>query len=282
MASKKLIEIEELNCPICQEKYNGNQRNPRILKCGHTFCTECLRAIIEESEELPLCPDCRTQITAIHVESISICYLVKKIIDSVNELNKNILKENDTHKRDSPLQQKTRIPSNVSKKEVNSKLKFHGQCDEHDAPNHMWCNTCSVSLCGTCVFTNSHSGPEDNCTFDLLEDALQDLYNENSRKISNQTLLLSHIYYSLRTFVKIFGSEHLDSIKKLNDKIEIIYDDLSLLKETSSYIKSCKAIQDRLDSFTYVKNLFEAKKYPQPQEEILRGLWSNFLNTVSN
>jgi len=34
-----------LDCAICMEKYNSNNKIPRILTCGHTFCTQCLEKI---------------------------------------------------------------------------------------------------------------------------------------------------------------------------------------------------------------------------------------------
>ena len=33
------------DCAICMEKYNGKNKTPRILTCGHTFCTQCLEKI---------------------------------------------------------------------------------------------------------------------------------------------------------------------------------------------------------------------------------------------
>ena len=29
-------------CQICFERYNKNNKEPKILSCGHTFCKECL------------------------------------------------------------------------------------------------------------------------------------------------------------------------------------------------------------------------------------------------
>jgi len=50
------MKTDELNCPICTEKYNHDIRAPRILPlCGHTICTECLKDILNHSAE-PKCP----------------------------------------------------------------------------------------------------------------------------------------------------------------------------------------------------------------------------------
>ena len=34
-----------IDCTICMEKYNSNNKIPRILSCGHTYCTQCLEKI---------------------------------------------------------------------------------------------------------------------------------------------------------------------------------------------------------------------------------------------
>ena len=39
-----------LDCCICLEKYNDSLKIPRMLKCGHTFCSSCLK----EFAKLPL------------------------------------------------------------------------------------------------------------------------------------------------------------------------------------------------------------------------------------
>jgi hypothetical protein len=34
-----------LECSICLDKYNNKDKTPRILKCGHTFCSLCLKEL---------------------------------------------------------------------------------------------------------------------------------------------------------------------------------------------------------------------------------------------
>ncbi|XP_075265871.1 E3 ubiquitin-protein ligase TRIM56-like [Convolutriloba macropyga] len=52
-------------CTVCLETLN----NPRMLLCGHSFCTDCLKDIlIGESRR---CPDCGAQISDKSVEEDS-------------------------------------------------------------------------------------------------------------------------------------------------------------------------------------------------------------------
>ena len=47
-----------IECSICFEKYNTKEKLPRILTCGHTFCTSCLFKIKEKNQpdNLIKCP----------------------------------------------------------------------------------------------------------------------------------------------------------------------------------------------------------------------------------
>lgn len=45
--SEKLTE-----CPICYERFNKSNKEPKILYCGHTFCKNCLFEQKKRSENL--------------------------------------------------------------------------------------------------------------------------------------------------------------------------------------------------------------------------------------
>ena len=49
-------EFSEVECPLCLYQYNENDRCPRILLCGHTFCTACLATIIRRDKGTITCP----------------------------------------------------------------------------------------------------------------------------------------------------------------------------------------------------------------------------------
>ena len=44
----KLSGEEGLGCPICFERYDDPQRCPRVRICGHTFCSGCLRHLLQD------------------------------------------------------------------------------------------------------------------------------------------------------------------------------------------------------------------------------------------
>ena len=52
-----MASAEEPECPICREFYDHQDLCPRLLICGHTFCTSCLEKLVKNNSIS--CPDCR-------------------------------------------------------------------------------------------------------------------------------------------------------------------------------------------------------------------------------
>ena len=48
-----------MECPSCFDFFNEQERVPRNLQCGHTFCEKCL--IVLETSRKFSCPICRKQ-----------------------------------------------------------------------------------------------------------------------------------------------------------------------------------------------------------------------------
>ncbi|XP_022787727.1 tripartite motif-containing protein 45-like isoform X2 [Stylophora pistillata] len=52
---------KEVECPVCQEQF-GENKEPKILKCFHTFCKSCLEGWLRQQRKEALsCPTCRTK-----------------------------------------------------------------------------------------------------------------------------------------------------------------------------------------------------------------------------
>ena len=51
---------KEIECPVCQEQFGANKQ-PKLLKCLHTFCKSCLDGWLRQNRTGALsCPTCRT------------------------------------------------------------------------------------------------------------------------------------------------------------------------------------------------------------------------------
>lgn len=46
-----------LECPVCFELFNERKLCPRVLLCGHTFCSSCLLLLL--ADDSVTCPTCR-------------------------------------------------------------------------------------------------------------------------------------------------------------------------------------------------------------------------------
>ncbi len=75
-------EIEDLlKCYICKNNYDLNSHYPMIIKCGHTFCKECI-TLNENKENNNLCPIDNQQ-TIMKIESSINNLLIEEIIKKV-------------------------------------------------------------------------------------------------------------------------------------------------------------------------------------------------------
>ena len=52
-----MASAEVPECSLCSEHYDQENRFPRFLSCGHTFCSTCLGKVLENNSIS--CPDCR-------------------------------------------------------------------------------------------------------------------------------------------------------------------------------------------------------------------------------
>ena len=81
----ELVNLKELlTCPVCFNTFN----NPRHLGCGHQFCEECLRSIVDRHVDGDvICPTCRA-LTVVHgdVTNLPRAVLTSQIQETVEYL----------------------------------------------------------------------------------------------------------------------------------------------------------------------------------------------------
>ena len=78
--------MEPPECSICMDIFGNSDshiRCPKILKCGDSFCKECLKDIIKRNDgNNLLCPSCKKQIKK--EEDIEEYTTNREVIKSVN------------------------------------------------------------------------------------------------------------------------------------------------------------------------------------------------------
>ena len=56
-----MASAEGLECPVCCEPFDDQNICPRMLSCGHSFCTGCLERLLTADNKIP-CPTCRDEV----------------------------------------------------------------------------------------------------------------------------------------------------------------------------------------------------------------------------
>ena len=84
-------------CDICMEEYDDNDKSekcPRILLCGHSFCTTCLKKIKLKNKNM-ICPTCR-EIDIREINKITINRAIYDLIwEKKQKINNNFIDNND-------------------------------------------------------------------------------------------------------------------------------------------------------------------------------------------
>jgi len=90
MCSSSIIidEAAILKCPICLDIFD----QPKLLCCGHTFCSKCINQLHASSRQLgtPLaCPECRRNVDIPHeaVKNLPPNFVIQRLLDDRRQSN---------------------------------------------------------------------------------------------------------------------------------------------------------------------------------------------------
>ena len=115
---------KEIECPVCQEQFS-EIKDPKILKCFHTFCKSCLEGWLRQQGGGALsCPKCRqiTECPNNNINSLPSNLFYKQMVDIV-EAYTGQGQEDSSH---------------------------CGNCDERK-PLKFYCSDCNFFLCEDCA-----------------------------------------------------------------------------------------------------------------------------------
>ena len=64
-----MSDTSKKECPQCRKNYNRNQNKPFIMKCGDTFCSSCIKKLIEQVyKKVPFkCPCCCNETESLNI-----------------------------------------------------------------------------------------------------------------------------------------------------------------------------------------------------------------------
>lgn len=203
--------MKSLECQICFHEFDEWRRRPRILSCGHTFCSICLKSLLKDRNIA--CPNCKKYHVADNVENININFILESFL-SPDDTSKSV--EFDTGFK----------------------------CKEHYYEQNFFCQTHTEWVCRDCIVIKhkpcSHSENCDNTNdcrvitkterLDLIKsDKISELkiksefygagltvnINEYDRKLNSKLILRK----DLQKRLKEFKEENNFEIKVLNKKL---------------------------------------------------------------
>ena len=120
---------KELECSLCQELFS-EVNEPKILKCLHTFCKNCLEAWLRRQREGQLsCPTCRqiTECPNSNINSLPSNLFYKQMVEIVEAYGGTAQEDDSLH---------------------------CGNCEEKKPPK-VYCFDCNTFLCEKCAGTHS-------------------------------------------------------------------------------------------------------------------------------
>ena len=241
MASK------EPECSICFERYDDENKCPRMLSCGHSFCSSCLKRLLHGNTID--CPKCRNSVAA----STGVHGLSKNfaLLDIVNETTpKQHVLPNTREKR--PL-----LAGNRSKGSHECEA-----CDKKH-PANFCCLDCKENMCKTAAqFHTRNKASRDHRVVSLEElkanpqlasvSLICQTHNDKFRFFDERC---GHVVCRECIAVEHFGHECLslaEAAFKYREEVE------DLIKEANTLLGEAKVVEDEeMETYSKLKKAHE-------------------------
>lgn len=250
-ALKKLEE--QLKCAVCLETFS----EPKVLKCHHVFCKECLTGMWDKEKRTKKkptslnCPSCRKDTTVDQegeVNALSPAFHINCLLD----LKDSFTKVQDDHTNDTNC-------------EADGKVRSY-TCSEHNSKEfELYCDTCSKLICSHCVFRgekhHSHEYEVISTCFlrhldeistslepvqrqlDIVEEGLSKLDPCREEVIQRQAVVQEEIRKQIQELHKVLEAREAILISNLQDitqrKLKGIATQKDNLTTTQAQLTSC-------------------------------------------
>ncbi|CAL4168856.1 unnamed protein product, partial [Meganyctiphanes norvegica] len=231
--SNAFTQMDDIECEICCNIYNSENRRPKNLPCGHIFCQACMAK--EFAIGKSTCPTCRSPHNAQRVEDLPICILVERLIGrgkkTLNEGVKSCDSESDDEEDDYN----------------------EGPCSTHKkSVVYFYCNTHCVKICWECTVIDHQVN---KCKIISFKDKLENRKDDNILKANS---IVTAITETLSVFDEV-----------VKEKDEIISNQELKIKELENSIElASKAIEDARRTITNEKIASEKVKHSISQGKI--------------
>ena len=216
-----------MDCYVCTTQFdNQKEKQPCILKCGHSFCRGCLSYIMTHGS--PWCPLCEMRISDTNPDNLILnCNLLSIIIS----------KSQCTPKKDEDY--------NVCNVHIDNFIKF-------------FCKTCKQNICQKCILVN-HT--KKNCDIVSLSLRKMELKIETMRAIKEILSVSAKLKkYLSDNPISSLRTECNDILKRKDKEISESLDELGYIYNEVNYDASGLLKIDENESCIEVTELL-SKKY---------------------
>ncbi|XP_077979915.1 tripartite motif-containing protein 3-like [Glandiceps talaboti] len=243
-----------LSCAICFEQY----REPKVLPCDHTFCTECLITLVKREGVLN-CPTCtqRCQLPKTGVNGLKANFFMNSLLDLVE--------------------------TNQPAADVKEPGLCEG-CDENAATHR--CVDCSIYFCSSCTKSHKRVPMSRNHDVITLDEYKESKSTRQVRQLSPQKLfckvhpenLVKFFCASCQVtvcsdcaFIKHRTTEHVHvDLQEAADEYTIqLKEMVGKLREKEKETKRCKSTAIQTRDQLQVQCQEEEKKVRKKAEEVI-------------
>ena len=257
---EELCSFELFECSVCWESLINKQ--PRLLTCGHTFCTTCLQQL--STGNILSCPKCRspTWIGPGGVEALAKNTDISKMkereqkLSSRNEYYCQMCKRKDVKVEffctvcpkgqvcEACYNKHQRIPALKGHQifPLEKKLpldNYHENCKDHGELLEYFCTTCKVYMCVVCMCGPEH---EEHC--DDIVEFKTDLQG-------------------LKASMDQLHKELMDNVKNTEICTEAVKLDMDSLKEMKEELSvKCKDVETILNELKHQLNVLTELEHP--------------------
>ena len=169
--STKVLSDDDIECSICFDGFDlwNIFKIPRIISCGHSFCSECLANLVQVDRSLK-CPRCNFKIQNVTIEIIPRNYHLMEKLESAQKPAGNETQicqtcesvyhaathrcvncEEFTCSAMVKIRKEKPFPGASPLKEANWPLHVGKQLEVYDS-------TCRKAICSICALSSEHSG----------------------------------------------------------------------------------------------------------------------------
>ena len=236
---------KKAECKICFFLYDTS-RKPLIFQCGHSFCSDCIKSVIEQDGA---CPSCRTNIGQ-SINQLPVNFSLLELASSGNEECSSISTDH------------------LSESESNNK------CLKHENQQLQYlCTNLDIWLCDLCI--KEHKHPE-KVVYDL-----KTLFNtsftfpkemENLDKEECVLINLDEALHSLKAKGQKYQAEKFLKIQEVIDSFEVLSNDVKTVTQilNKSYCTTSKNLKDQknvLKNLESLKNQLKSLKKMALQQQ---------------